>query len=76
MKSRAIFAIVRKDLKVASQNKGVLVPIIVMMVVFFVLSPWIVRLLPLVENMAGDIFGDLEKLITNLPAGLLKEFVG
>lgn len=76
MKSRAIFAIVRKDLKVASQNKGVLVPIIVLMVVFFVLSPWIVRLLPLVENMAGDMLGDLEKLITNLPAGLLKEFSG
>ncbi|MFZ0534400.1 MAG: ABC transporter permease subunit [Anaerolineales bacterium] len=76
MNARAMLAIVRKDLKVASQNKGVLVPIIVLTVVFFVLLPWLTRLLPLVENLAGDMIGDFEKLLTNLPSGLKQEFSG
>jgi ABC-type Na+ efflux pump permease subunit len=76
MNARAIFAIVRKDLKVASQNKGVLVPIIALMVVFFVLFPWLVRLLPALNNISGDVLGGIEKLLTNLPAGLQQEFSG
>jgi ABC-type Na+ efflux pump permease subunit len=76
MNYRAIFAIVRKDLKVASQNKGVMVPIIVLTVVFFVLLPWLTRLLPLVENMAGDSLNDIEKLLTRMPGGLLQDFSG
>ncbi|MFZ0531588.1 MAG: ABC transporter permease subunit, partial [Anaerolineales bacterium] len=76
MNYRAIFAIVRKDLKVASQNKGVMVPIIVLTVVFFVLLPWLTRLLPLVENMAGDSLNDIEKLLTRMPGGLQQDFSG
>jgi ABC-2 type transport system permease protein len=76
MNYRAIFAIVRKDLKVACQNKGVLVPIIVLTVVFFVLLPWLTRLLPLVENMAGDSLNDIQKLLTRLPGGLKQDFSG
>jgi ABC-2 type transport system permease protein len=76
MNYRAIFAIVRKDLKVASQNKGVMVPIIVLTVVFFVLLPWLTRLLPLVENMAGDWLNDIGKLLTRMPGGLQQEFTG
>ena len=68
MNYRAIFAIVRKDLKVASQNKGVLVPIIVLTVVFFVLFPWLTRLLPVVENVAGDMLSGIEKQLTRMPA--------
>jgi ABC-2 type transport system permease protein len=76
MNYRAIFAIIRKDLKVASQNKGVMVPIIVLTVVFFVLLPWLTRLLPLVENMAGDMLNDIEKLLTRMPGGLQQDFSG
>jgi len=76
MNYRAIFAIVRKDLKVASQNKGVMVPIIVLTVVFFVLLPWLTRLLPLAGNMAGDWLNDIEKLLTRMPGGLQQEFTG
>ncbi|HEX9091396.1 MAG TPA: ABC transporter permease subunit [Anaerolineales bacterium] len=76
MNARAMFAIVRKDLKVASQNKGVVVPIIVLAVVFFVAFPWLVKLLPTLENMAGDVLGDIQKLLSNMPAGLQHEFAG
>jgi ABC-2 type transport system permease protein len=76
MNARAIFAIVRKDLKVASQNKGVIVPIIVLTVVFFVLLPWLTRLLPLVESMAGDSLSDIQKLLSRLPGSLKQDFSG
>jgi ABC-2 type transport system permease protein len=76
MNYRALFAIVRKDLKVAIQNKGVVVPIVVLMVVFFALFPWLVRLFPLLGNVAGDALKDIEKLLTNLPAGLQQELAG
>ena len=36
MNTRAIFAIVRKDLKVAMQNKGVILPIILLPLILFV----------------------------------------
>jgi ABC-2 type transport system permease protein len=76
MNYRAIFAIARKDLKVVSQNKGVMVPIIVLTVVFFVLIPWLTRLLPLVGNMAGDFLNDIEKLLTRMPGSLQRDFSG
>ena len=76
MNYRAIFAIVRKDLKVASQNKGVMVPIIVLTVVFFVLLPWLTRLLPLVENMTGDSLDDIAKLLSRMPGSLKQDFSG
>jgi ABC-2 type transport system permease protein len=76
MNARAIFAIVRKDLKVASQNKGVLVPIIVLTVVFFVFLPWLTRLLPLVENMAGDSLDDIAKMLSRMPGSLKQDFSG
>src|SRR4030043_994649 len=76
MNYRAIFAIVRKDLKVACQNKGVVVPIIVLIVVFFVLLPWLTRLLPLVGNMAGDSLDDIAKLLSRMPGSLQQDFSG
>ena len=39
MNWRAIRAIVRKDLKVVFQNKGVMIPIIVIPLVFLVVLP-------------------------------------
>ena len=46
MNARAIFAIVRKDLKVVSQNKGVMLPIILLPLILFVVLPWGVTLMP------------------------------
>jgi len=76
MNYRAIFAIVRKDIKVASQNKGVLVPIIVLTVMFFVLFPWLTKLIPVFENAVGDMLTGIQKMLTRMPAGLQQELSG
>ncbi len=76
MNHRAIFAIVRKDLKVAGQNKGVLVPIIVLTVVFFILLPWLMNLVPTFKNLAGDSLGGIEKLLARMPAGMQQDLAG
>ena len=41
MNRRAILAIVRKDLKVAMQNRGVVLPIIILPLILFVVFPWV-----------------------------------
>ena len=53
MNARAIFAVVRKDLKVVSQNKGVMLPIILLPLILFVVLPWGVMLVPTMVNMTG-----------------------
>ena len=46
MNWRAIWAIMRKDLRVVLQNKGVVLPIILLPVILFVVLPLLVLLLP------------------------------
>jgi len=41
MNTRAILAIAHKDLKVAGQNKGVVLPIIILPLILFVIFPWV-----------------------------------
>ncbi|MGE5123104.1 MAG: ABC transporter permease subunit [Acidobacteriaceae bacterium] len=76
MKARAMLAIVRKDLKVASQNKGVMVPIIIVALLFFAGLPWLARLIPVMSQMAGEALKDIEGVLARMPAGLLKDFAG
>jgi len=72
MNTRRIITIVRKDLKVTSQNKTIMVMTIVLTVIFFVVFPWLTALIPLVrESLAG-----LERVLNQLPANLAKEFSG
>ncbi len=78
MNTRAIFAIVRKDLKVVSQNKGVVLPIIIVILVFFVVLPLLVSLVPSLVNMVGVSDNDVDKilsLINRLPMQNQQEFV-
>ncbi len=79
MNARAISAIVRKDLKVVSQNKGVMLPIIILPLVLFVVLPWGVTLVPSLVNMAGvsaDDFNKIQEMINRMPAGFNQELVG
>ncbi len=76
MNWRAIFAIVRKDLKVVRQNKGVVLPFIIMFVLFFVVLPALSAVIPSLVNGVGADAGDIEKMITGLPAGLQQELAG
>jgi ABC-2 type transport system permease protein len=79
MNARAIAAIIRKDLKVVRQNKGVVVPIIIISLVFFVVMPGLSALVPgVVNGVGGDLFdiSDIEKLIAKMPPGLQQELSG
>jgi ABC-type Na+ efflux pump permease subunit len=73
MNTRAIFAIARKDLKVALQNKGVMIPIIAVPLILFVILPWIAALAPSLVNIAGANFGNIGQILDRMPAGLLNE---
>jgi ABC-2 type transport system permease protein len=79
MNARAIGAIIRKDLKVVSQNKGVVTPVIIISLVLFVILPWVVALIPVMMQSIGiadDIMNDVQWLIDLMPMGLQQEFAG
>lgn len=73
MNKRAIFAIVRKDLKVAVQNNGVLLPIILLPLIFFVIFPWIMTYAATATNAAGTSLNKIDQLFARMPVGLLNE---
>jgi ABC-2 type transport system permease protein len=73
MNTRAILAIVRKDLKVAVQNKGVVLPIIILPLILFVIFPWIMAYAPSWANEAGTSFSNMDEILRRMPAGLLNE---
>jgi ABC-2 type transport system permease protein len=76
MNTRAIFAIARKDLKVATQNKGVVLPIIILPLVLFVVFPWIMAYAPSWANAAGTSLSNMDELLARMPSGLLEELSG
>ena len=53
MNTRANLAIVRKDLKVALQNKGVVLPIILLPLILFVIVPWIMAYASSLAEVTG-----------------------
>ena len=73
MNWRAVFAIVRKDLKVVVQNKGVIIPTILVPVILFGALPWISAMVPSMVNMGGTSLDKLTSLIAQMPAGLRSE---
>jgi len=74
MNWRAIFAIVRKDLKVVLQNKGVIIPIVVVPLILFGLLPWFSALAPNLTNIGGSSsMEELTTMIETMPAGLQNE---
>jgi ABC-type transport system involved in multi-copper enzyme maturation permease subunit len=72
MNTKAIFAIIRRDLMIASKNKVVILSTIVLTIVFFVVFPWLVAFIPLLGNSIEG----LEKILKYVPADLLKDFAG
>ena len=73
MNTRAIQAIVRKDLKVAVQNKGVVLPMIILPLILFVVFPWIMAYAPSWANAAGTSLSNMDEILARMPAGLLNE---
>jgi ABC-2 type transport system permease protein len=76
MNTRAIMAIIRKDLKVAVQNKGVVLPMIILPLILFVVFPWIMAYAPSWADSAGTSLSNMDELLARMPAGLLNELRG
>jgi len=73
---RAIRAIVRKDLKVVLQNKGVLIPLIVVPVAIMLILPAMAALIPFFEDDLGSALTEFEPFLEGMPAGLQAELAG
>ena len=76
MNVRAIRAIVRKDLQVVFQNKGVMIPIIVVPIVILTLMPALAFFAPLLESSAGSPLDELGTFIANMPDGIGLQVAG
>ena len=76
MNWRAIKAIVRKDLKVVSQNKGVLIPMIVVPLVIMVALPAATALIPLFEQDLSSSFAEIDSFLQGMPGGLRAGIAG
>jgi ABC-2 type transport system permease protein len=79
MNPRAIGAIIRKDLKVVSQNKGVMLTIIIPILILFVILPWIIAQMHFLVELLGltpDDLSDVQGLISQMSPGIQKEFAG
>ena len=76
MNTRAIQAIVRKDLKVAIQNKGVILPIVILPLILFVIFPWVMVYASSMTDSLGGSVSNVDELLARMPAGLLNELSG
>jgi ABC-2 type transport system permease protein len=76
MNTRAILAIVRKDLKVAVQNKGVVLPIIILPLILFVVVPWLMAYGSSLAETTGTSFSNMDQILERMPPGLLNEIKG
>src|SRR5512145_2731927 len=76
MNTRAILAIARKDLKVALQNKGVTLPIVILPLILFVIIPWVMAYAASAIDMAGSSLSNIDEMLTRMPSGLLNELSG
>jgi ABC-2 type transport system permease protein len=73
MNTRAILAIARKDLKVAMQNKGVVLPIVILPLILFVIFPWVMVYASSMTDMTGSSLSNMDELLARMPSGLLME---
>jgi ABC-type Na+ efflux pump permease subunit len=76
MNWRAIKAIVRKDLKVVLQNKGVVIPMIVVPIMILMALPALAAFAPALQDIPGTPVSGLDGFIENMPAGLQSELAG
>jgi ABC-type Na+ efflux pump permease subunit len=76
MNTRAIKAIVRKDLKVISTRKGVMIPIIVVPLVILILLPTLAAFAPALESLGAAPISGLDSFMENMPSGLRDRLAG
>ena len=74
MNWRAIQALMRKDLKVVLQNKGVVIPIVLLPLILFIVIPGLVLFIPSATSSANN--NDLAQLMAMVAPGLRDQLVG
>lgn len=74
MNWRAIWTIVRKDLKMVVQSRFVLLPIILVPVLILIVLPGVIVLVSTNADMTSSNMNDIKTFLDNLPADLLSEF--
>ncbi len=76
MNRRVIGAIVRKDLRVVLQNKGVVLPILLLPLILFVVLPLVVTLIPASLGNTASNSADLQELLAMISPGLRQQLAG
>ena len=76
MNRRAIAAIVRKDLKVISTRKGVVIPMIVVPLIFLIALPALAAMAPAVSDLPLTPLSGLDSFLENMPEGLKSQLEG
>ncbi len=76
MNWRAIKAIIRKDLKVVFQNKGVSIPLVVVPIIILGVLPALAAFAPFLQDMPGTPFAGLDTFVDKMPSGLQAELAG
>ncbi|MCB8960496.1 MAG: ABC transporter permease subunit [Ardenticatenales bacterium] len=76
MNWQALRAIIYKDLKVVVQNKGVVIPIIVVPAIFLVLLPLMLLFVPQLAQTDPSALNDFTTMLATMPAGLAEALAG
>jgi ABC-type Na+ efflux pump permease subunit len=76
MKWRSIHTVAKKDITVVARNKGVIIPLIIVPLFFFVLLPWGAAFLPSIDGLSNTPSNDSEALMEMMPEGLVRELEG
>jgi ABC-type Na+ efflux pump permease subunit len=63
-------AIIRKDIRIVMRSKGVMVPLIVVPLIFFILIPLLVSFAPSLIYMPGLSLTEFDTFLQRMPAGL------
>lgn len=74
MNWRSIKAIVRKDLRVVRENKGVSIPMIVIPLIVLVVLPALAAFAPILEGMPPSLFDGLTVFMRAMPVDVRAEF--
>jgi len=76
MNWRAVRTIVRKDLKVVLQNKGVSIPLIVVPLLIMGILPALMATIPLFEEDLTSAIQEFDAFLQNMPPALQQELAG
>ena len=75
MNKRSLFAIARKDLRVAAHNKGVVLPLIILPLILFVVLPWVMMLVPAMGGSQSS-EAQMRQFLAVMPASALHQLEG